>query len=157
MNPRQSSIVRFVRDTLNARAGEPDYNTTYDDEVPATFVTPSIYVTPIQYNRMPGSSGQTARMAVCAIVLYREKRKQAHWDASCVLDALSLNGFVVPHYEGSTKTDSLLKLQDAAVRVVEGGPTNVKAATLTLTWHEWTDIQRNRGPLLQSVTNELAE
>lgn len=156
MNPRQSSIVRFVRDTLNARAGEPDYNTTYDDEVPSTFATPSIYVTPIQYNRLPGASGRSLRMATCALVLYREKRKQAHWDASCVLDALAVNGYLIPHYEGNVKTEYSLNVRDASVRVVEGGPTNVKAATVTLMWHEWTDIERDRGPLMNHINNELA-
>ncbi|WP_214783239.1 hypothetical protein [Exiguobacterium sp. s183] len=156
MNPRQSSLIRYIQTTLNARSGEPQYKAVYEDEVPLAFVTPSIYVTPIQYDRITGSSGQSKREAVCAIVFYREKRKQAHWDASCVIDALAVAGYKVPHYEGSTKTDSFLKIRDASVRMVEGGPTNVKAATLTLVWHEWTDIDKERGPLMQQINNELA-
>lgn len=156
MNPRQSSIVRYIQSVLNARTVEPEYQTVYDDEVPATFVTPSLYVTPIQYDRISGSSGQSKREAVCAIVFYRDTRKRAHWDASCVIDALAVNGYKVPHFINATKTDSFLKIQDASVRMVEGGPTNVKAATLTLVWHEWTDIDKKRGPLIQNVSNELA-
>lgn len=156
MNPRQSSLIRYIQTTLNARSGEPQYKAVYEDEVPLAFVTPSIYVTPIQYDRITGSSGQSKREAVCAIVFYREKRKQAHWDASCVIDALAVAGYKVPHYEGSTKTDSFLKIRDASVRMVEGGPTNVKAAVLTLVWHEWTDIDRERGPITTSINNELA-
>lgn len=156
MNPRQSSLIRYIQSVLNARSGEPKYQTVYDDEVPLAFVTPSIYVTPIQYDRITGSSGQSKREAVCAIVLYRETRKKAHWDASCVIDALAVNGFKVPHFEGSTKTDNSFSIQDASVRMVEGGPTNVKAAVLTLVWHEWTDIDRDRGPLMQQINNELA-
>lgn len=156
MNPRQSSLIRYIQSVLNARSGEPKYQTVYDDEVPLAFVTPSIYVTPIQYDRITGSSGQSKREAVCALVLYRETRKKAHWDASCVIDALAVNGFKVPHFEGSTKTDNSFSIQDASVRMVEGGPTNVKAAVLTLVWHEWTDIDRDRGPLMQQINNELA-
>lgn len=156
MNPRQSSLIRYIQTTLNARSGEPQYKVVYEDEVPLAFVTPSIYVTPIQYDRITGSSGQSKREAVCAIVLYRETRKKVHWDASCVIDALAVAGYKVPHYEGSTKTDSFLKIRDASVRMVEGGPTNVKAATLTLVWHEWTDIDKERGPITTNITNELA-
>ncbi|WP_214795161.1 MULTISPECIES: hypothetical protein [unclassified Exiguobacterium] len=156
MNPRQSSLIRYIQTTLNARSGEPQYKVVYEDEVPLAFVTPSIYVTPIQYDRITGSSGQSKREAVCALVLYRETRKKAHWDASCVIDALAVNGYKVPHYEGSTKTDSFLKIRDASVRMVEGGPTNVKAAVLTLVWHEWADIDKERGPLMQQINNELA-
>ncbi|MDA5561954.1 hypothetical protein PJK55_14540 [Exiguobacterium sp. MMG028] len=156
MNPRQSSILRYIQSVLNARSGELKYQKVYDDEVPSDFVTPSIYVTPIQYDRITGSAGQSKREAVCAIVFYREKRKQAHWDASCVIDALAVAGYKVAHYEGNTKTDSHLKIRDASVRMVEGGPTNVKAAVLTLVWHEWTDIDRERGPLATTISNELA-
>lgn len=156
MNPRQSSLIRYIQTTLNARSGEPQYKVVYEDEVPLAFVTPSIYVTPIQYDRITGSSGQSKREAVCALVLYRETRKKAQWDASFVDEALAINGYKVPHYEGSTKTDSFLKIRDASVRMVEGGPTNVKAATLTLVWHEWTDIDRKRGPITTSINNELA-
>lgn len=156
MNPRQSSLIRYIQSVLNARSGEPKYQTVYDDEVPLAFVTPSLYVTPIQYDRITGSSGQSKREAVCALVLYRETRKKAHWDASCVIDVLAVNGFKVPHFEGSTKMDNSFSIQDASVRMVEGGPTNVKAAVLTLVWHEWTDIERDRGPLMQQINNELA-
>lgn len=156
MNPRQSSIVRYIQTTLNARSGEPKYQTVYDDEVPLAFVTPSLYVTPIQYDRITGSSGQSKREAVCAIVLYRDTRKKAHWDASCVIDALAVNGYKVPHFINATKTDSFLKIQDASVRMVEGGPTNVKAAVLTLVWHEWTDIDKQRGPITTAISNEFA-
>lgn len=156
MNPRQSSLIRYIQSVLNARSGELKYQKVYDDEVPSDFVTPSIYVTPIQYDRITGSSGQSKREAVCALVLYRETRKKAHWDASCVIDALAVAGCKVPHYEGSTKTGSFLKIRDASVRMVEGGPTNVKAAVLTLVWHEWTDIDKERGPLMQQINNELA-
>ena len=156
MNPRQSSLIRYIQSVLNARSGEQKYQTVYDDEVPSTFVTPSLYVTPIQYDRISGSSGQSKREAVCAIVFYRDTRKRAHWDASCVIDALEVNGYKVPHFIGNTKTDKSLKIQDASVRMVEGGPTNVKAAVLTLVWHEWTDINKERGPITTAINNEFA-
>lgn len=156
MNPRQNSLVRYIQTTLNARSGEPKYQTVYEDEVPSSFKTPSFYVTPIQYDRISGSSGLSKREAVCAIVFYREKRQQAHWDASCVIDALAVAGYKVPHFINATKTDSFLKIQDASVRMVEGGPTNVKAATLTLVWHEWTDIDKQRGPITTAISNEFA-
>ena len=156
MNPRQSSLIRYIQTTLNARSGEPKYETVYEDEVPSSFKTPSFYVTPIQYDRISGSSGQSKREAACAIVFYRDTRKRAHWDASCVIDALAVNGYKVPHFIGNTKTDKSLKIQDASVRMVEGGPTNVKAAVLTLVWHEWTDINKERGPITTAINNEFA-
>ena len=154
MNPRQVALVRFAQDTLNARTNEPTYKTVYDDEVPATFVTPSIYVPPIQYNSLTGATGYSQQQAICTVVLYRETRKKAHWDAYTVLDALQVQRNRIPFYDGNTKSAEQFHILDAQVRVVEGGPTNVKAATLTVTWQSFIEQDIPRGPLIQRVDSD---
>lgn len=154
MNPRQTALVRFVQDTLNARTNEPRYQTVYDDEVPSTFVTPSIYVPPIQYNSLPGASGFSQQQAICTLVIYRETRKKAHWDAYSVMDALAVKRMLVPFYNGNVKSQERFHITDAQVRVVEGGPTNVKAATLTVQWQAFIEQDLERGPLMQVVDND---
>ena len=154
MNPRQIALVRFMQETLNARTGEPIYKTVYDDEVPATFVTPSIYVPPIQYGSLFGASGVSRQQAICTLVIYRETRKKAHWDAYSVMDALQVHQYLVPFYDGNTKSQERFRILDAQVRMVEGGPTNVKAATLTVTWQSFIEQDIPRGPLIQRVDND---
>lgn len=154
MNPRQHAIVRFIQNTLNARTNEPRYQTVYDDEVPAAFTTPSIYVPPIQYGSLFGASGISRQQAICTLVLYRETRKKAHWDAYTVLDALQVQRNLLSFYDGNTKSEEQFRILDAQVRVVEGGPTNVKAATLTVTWQSFIEQDLPRGPLIQRVDND---
>lgn len=154
MDPRQIALVRFMQDVLNARTGEPTYQKVYDDEVPATFVTPSIYVPPIQYNSLAGTTGYSQQQAICTVVLYRETRKKAHWDAYTVLDALQVQRNRLSFYDGNTKSEEQFHILDAQVRVVEGGPTNVKAATLTVTWRSFIEQDLERGPLITSVDQD---
>lgn len=154
MDPRQGSIVQYIRTTLNARSGEPTYQNVYYDEIPFDFKTPSIYVPPIQYNSLTGATGYSQQQAICTVVLYRETRKKAHWDAYTVLDTLQVKRNRIPFYDGNTKSAEQFHILDAQVRVVEGGPTNVKAATLTVTWQSFIEQDIPRGPLIQSVDND---
>jgi len=154
MNPRQNALVRLVLDTLNARTGEPKYETVYDDEVPATFKTPSIYIPPIQYGSLPGSMGYSQQQAICTLVIYRETRKKAHWDAYSVMDALQVKRNRLSFYDGNTKSEEQFHILDAQVRIIEGGPTNVKAATLTVTWRAMIEQDLDRDPFMQSIENE---
>lgn len=154
MNPRQVSLSKFVREVLDARAGEPKYKKTYDDEVPSTLEVPSLFIPPLQYIPSTGTSSHVKRQVLCTLVLYRETRKKAHWDATVVLDAIHTRGGNIPYYEGTTKTNESFYTADVNVRAIDGGPTNVKAATVTVQWDEWIPIHRPDVPKIMNVDNE---
>ena len=154
MDVRQTSFVRYVRSILDARPNVEKFKRVYEDEVPTGFDVPSLYVPGVQHNDLTGAIGYSLSESICTLVFYRKTTKDALTDAREALNALQVKRKLVPIYENGTLTGEHFRVFGGAVRPIEGGPTGVRAATLTVTWRAMIEQDLERGVLIQNVENE---
>lgn len=154
MDVYQTSFVRYVQSMLDARPNIEKYKKTYEDEIPGGFEVPSLYIPGTQDTDLNGTLGYSLNEAICTLVFYRKTRKEALRDAREAQNLIQINRKLIPIYENGALTGEHFRVRNLNTRPIEGGPTNVKAATLTVTWQSFIEQDLERGPLIQSVDSD---
>lgn len=154
MDVYQNSFVRYVHSALDARPNIEKFKRIYEDEIPAGFETPSLYLPGAQDTDLNGTIGHSLNETICTLVFYRKTRKEALRDAREAQNLIQINRKLIPIYENGALTGEHFRVRNLNTRPIEGGPTNVKAATLTVQWQAFIEQDIERGPLIQAVDND---
>lgn len=145
---KQNSFLAFCR----AESGITKF---YTDQVPATFAERCLFLSAPLTEDIPHASAITRRLVMATVTFFAPKRTQALADAEKVLLALGRKGNRIPLYTANNMIAGRFQLMDVKLRAIENPVDTVGAVTLTVTWHEETEHDITRGPVVNRVATFL--